>query len=31
MSSDDDYRDLILSDKLVDLIGSSLTQCAPNV
>jgi uncharacterized protein len=23
------YRDLILSDKLVDLVGSSLTQCAP--
>jgi His-Xaa-Ser system radical SAM maturase HxsB len=25
----DDYRSLILSDKLVDLVGSSLTQCAP--
>ena len=25
----DDYRSLILSDKLLDLIGSSLTQCAP--
>jgi uncharacterized protein len=23
------YRDIILSDKLVDLVGSSLTQCAP--
>jgi len=23
------YRDLILSDKLVELVGSSLTQCAP--
>ena len=25
----DDYRSLILSDKLVNLIGSSLSQCAP--
>jgi len=25
----DDYRSLILSDKLLDLVGSSLTQCAP--
>jgi uncharacterized protein len=25
----DSYRSLILSEKLVDLIGSSLTQCAP--
>jgi uncharacterized protein len=25
----DSYRSLILSDKLVELIGSSLTQCAP--
>jgi uncharacterized protein len=25
----DSYRSLILSDKLVDLVGSSLTQCAP--
>ena len=27
--NDANYRDLILSDKLVDLVGSSLTQCAP--
>jgi len=25
----DNYRSLILSDKLLDLVGSSLTQCAP--
>ncbi len=25
----DSYRSLVLSDKLIDLIGSSLTQCAP--
>jgi uncharacterized protein len=25
----DDYRSLVISEKLVDLIGSSLTQCAP--
>ena len=25
----DGYRSLVLSDKLIDLIGSSLTQCAP--
>lgn len=25
----DNYRSLILSDKLIDLVGSSLTQCAP--
>jgi hypothetical protein len=25
----DDYRSLVLSEKLVDLIGGSLTQCAP--
>lgn len=25
----DDYRSLILSQKLIDLIGSSLAQCAP--
>jgi uncharacterized protein len=25
----DDYRSLILSDKLIELVGSSLTQCAP--
>jgi uncharacterized protein len=24
-----DYRTLILSDKLVDIVGSSLSQCAP--
>ena len=27
--SDATYRSLILSDKLVELVGSSLTQCAP--
>jgi hypothetical protein len=27
--SDATYRSLILSDKLIDLVGSSLTQCAP--
>lgn len=26
---DDDYRSLILSDKLIDAVSSSLTQCAP--
>lgn len=26
---DQDYGDLVLSDKLVDLVGRSLTQCAP--
>jgi hypothetical protein len=25
----DSYRSLILSDKLIDLVSSSLTQCAP--
>jgi His-Xaa-Ser system radical SAM maturase HxsB len=25
----DDYRSLLLSEKLIDLVGSSLTQCAP--
>lgn len=25
----DDYRSLIMSDRLIDLVGSSLTQCAP--
>ena len=25
----DSYRSLLLSDKLIDLVGSSLTQCAP--
>src|SRR5262249_5946980 len=25
----DNYRSLVLSDKLLDLVGSSLTQCAP--
>ncbi len=28
-SVDDSYRSLVLSDKLIDLVGSSLTQCAP--
>jgi len=27
--NEDDYRSLIMSDRLIDLIGSSLTQCAP--
>jgi hypothetical protein len=26
---DDSYRSLILSEKLTELVGSSLTQCAP--
>lgn len=25
----DDYRSLLISEKLIDLVGSSLTQCAP--
>ena len=25
----DDYRSLVLSDKLIDLVSASLTQCAP--
>ena len=25
----DSYRSLVLSDKLIDLVGRSLTQCAP--
>jgi hypothetical protein len=25
----DSYRSLVYSDKLIDLVGSSLTQCAP--
>jgi len=28
-SVNDNYRSLVLSEKLIDLIGSSLTQCAP--
>lgn len=27
--ANDDYRSLIYSEKLIDLVGSSLTQCAP--
>jgi len=27
--NDDDYKSLILSDKLIDAVSSSLTQCAP--